>query len=253
MRLVKIHDIGLTRIGLGTNRLTNSPENQAFVRAVVAAGVNFIDTAHLYTNGESEQTIGAAFEGTPDGVVIATKGGYRSGHPDVLRAEFEESLQRLRTDRVDLYYLHRVDPEVELETSLEAIKEFRDAGQLGEVGVSAVSVEQVERARQVLPIAAVQNHFNLSERDGEDVIDYCAEQAILFVPYYPLGGESSPTLERIAQRHEATPTQVMLAWLLKRSPVVLPIPGTLRLEHIRENLGALDVELTDEEYDALAR
>jgi aryl-alcohol dehydrogenase-like predicted oxidoreductase len=253
MRLVRLGDIELTRIGLGTNRLTNTPENQAFVRAAVEAGINFIDTAHLYTGGASEQTIGAAVGASHDGVVVATKGGYRNGHPDALRAEFEESLERLGTDRVGLYYLHRVDRQVELETSLEAIREYRDTGQIGEVGVSAVSVEQVERARQVLPIAAVQNEFNLSERAGEDVIDYCAEQGILFVPFYPLGAKASPALEEIAQRHGATPTQITLAWLLRRSPAVLPIPGTLRLEHVRENLGALEIELSDEEYEALAR
>jgi pyridoxine 4-dehydrogenase len=246
-------DIELTRIGLGTNRLTNTAENQALVRAAVESGVNFIDTAHLYTGGESERTIGAALGASHDGVVVATKGGYRDGRPDALRAEFEESLKRLRTDRIDLYYLHRVDAEVELERSLEAIKEYRDAGQIGEVGVSAVSADQVERARQVLPIAAVQNHFNASERASEDVIDYCTEQAILFVPYYPLRGKQRRAAEKIARRHKATPTQITLAWLLKRSPVVLPIPGTLQLEHVQENLGALQIELSDEEYEALAR
>lgn len=253
MRLVKMGDIELTRVGLGTNRLTNTPENQAFVQAAVEAGVNFIDTAHLYTRGASEQAIGGAFEASHDGVVVATKGGFRNGHPDVLRAEFEESLERLRTDRVDLYYLHRVDAEVDLERSLEAIKEYRDAGRIGEVGVSAVSVEQVQRAREVLPIAAVQNRYNLTERGSEDVIDYCTEQAMLFVPYYPLQGKAGRALKEIAQRHEATPTQITLAWLLKRSPVVLPIPGTLRLEHVSENLGALEIELSDEEYEALTR
>lgn len=250
---MKMGDIELTRIGLGTNRLKNTPENRTFLRAAVESGVNFIDTAHLYTNGESEQTIGATFGGPPQGVVVATKGGYHKGHPDVLRAEFEASLERLRTDWVDLFYLHRVDPEVEVERSLEAIKEYRDAGQIGEVGVSAVSLEQVERARHVLPIAAVQNHFNMSTRANEDVIEYCTEKAILFVPYYPLGGEARTGLVEVAQRSRATPTQIALAWLLKRSPVVLPIPGTLRLEHLRENLGALEVKLDDEEYAALAR
>jgi aryl-alcohol dehydrogenase-like predicted oxidoreductase len=250
---VKLDDIELTRIGLGTNRLTNTPDNQAFVQAAVEAGINFIDTAHLYTEGSSEQTIGAAFADSHDGVVVATKGGFHNGHPDALRAEFEESLERLEADRVDLYYLHRVDPKVELERSLDAIKEYLDAGQIGEVGVSAVSVDQVERARQVLPIAAVQNSFNLSERASDDVIDYCTEQAIVFVPYYPLKGETSPALREIAERHRATPTQITLAWLLKRSPVVLPIPGTLRPEHVRENLGALEIELSDEEFEALAR
>jgi pyridoxine 4-dehydrogenase len=249
---MKLGDIELTRIGLGTNRLTTTPENQEFVRAAVEAGVNFIDTAHLYTDGESEQAIGAALGASHDGVVVATKGGFRSGQPDTLRAEFEQSLERLGTDRVDLYYLHRVDTDVELESSAEALKEYRDAGQIREVGISAVTVEQIERARQMVPIAAVQNEFSLGKRAGEDVIDFCTEQAILFVPYYPLRGEPSPAVEEIAQRHGATPKQITLAWLLKRSPMVLPIPGTLRLEHLRENLGALEIQLSDEEYEALA-
>jgi pyridoxine 4-dehydrogenase len=249
---VRLSEVELTRIGLGTNRLTNTPEHQAFVRAAVEAGVNFIDTAHLYTGGESEQTIGAALGASHDGVVVATKGGYRDGHPDALRAEFEQSLARLRTDRVDLYYLHRVDAEVELEQSLEAIKEYRDAGQIGEVGISEVSVEQVERARQVLPVGAVQNLYNPSERASDAVVDYCAEHGILFVPYYPLRGEAAGALAEIAGRHGATPAQITLAWLLKRSPLVLPIPGTLRLEHVRENLGALEIELSDEESAAIA-
>jgi aryl-alcohol dehydrogenase-like predicted oxidoreductase len=186
-------------------------------------------------------------------VVIATKGGFRTGRPDALRAELEESLARLQTDRIDLYYLHRVDVDVELETSLEAIKEYRDSGQVDEVGVSAVSVEQVERARQVLPIAAVQNHFNFSERSSEDLIDYCTEHAILFVPYFPLRGEAGQALEEAAKRHRATPAQITLAWLLKRSPMLLPIPGTLSLEHLRENLESLEIELSDDDYAALNR
>ena len=244
---MKLGDIELTRIGLGTNRLTNTPMNREFVRAAVEAGVNFIDTANLYTDGESERTIGAALGGSHEGVAVATKGGYRDGHPDALRSQFEQSLERLQAQRVDLYYLHRVDAEVELETSLEAIKEYRDAGQIGEVGISAVSVEQVERAGQVLPIAAVQNHFNLAERTSEDVIDHCAERGILFVPYFPLRDRPPAVLREIAERHRATPAQVTLAWLLKRSPVVLPIPGTLSLEHVRENLGARELELSDDE------
>ncbi len=252
MTPLTLADTKLTRIGLGTNRLTDTPENRAFVRAAVEAGVNFIDTAHLYTSGSSEQTLGAALEDIRDGIVVATKGGFHDGRPDALRAELEASLERLRTDRIDLYYLHRVDPRVELEVSLEAIREYRDAGQIGEVGVSAVSVDQLERARRVLPIAAVQNHFNLSERASEDVIDYCTEQAILFVPYFPLGGQPTAAVDEIARRHRATPTQITLAWLLRRSPMVLPIPGTLSLAHVRENLGALEIELSDEDYETLS-
>ncbi len=251
----KLGDTELVRIGLGTNRLSHTPEHVAFVRDAAAAGVSFIDTAYLYVGGESEATIGEALSPVPDGVVVGTKGGYRPGEgsPPVLRAQIEESLRRLRTDTITLYYLHRVDPETPLEQSLEVIAEFRERGQIVHVGISEVSVEQIERARQVVPIAAVQNHYNLAERQWEDVIDYCAEQGMLFVPYFPLRAGPPPAASEIAQRHNATPTQIVLAWLLRRSPAMLPIPGTLSLEHLKENLAALQIELTDEEFEALNR
>jgi pyridoxine 4-dehydrogenase len=249
----KLGDTELTRIGLGTNRLGHKPEHVAFVREAIAAGVNFIDTAYLYVGGESEATIGEALSPVPDGVVVGTKGGYRRGEgsPQVLRGQIEESLRRLRTETIALYYLHRVDPETPLEKSLEVIAEFREQGQIIHVGVSEVSVEQIERARQVLPIAAVQNHYNLAERQWDDVIDYCADQGMLFVPYFPLRAEPPPAVSEIAERHNATPSQIVLAWLLRRSPAMLPIPGTLSLEHLRENLAAPDIELSDEEFAAL--
>jgi pyridoxine 4-dehydrogenase len=245
---------GVTRVGLGTNRLTNTPGNQAFLREAISAGVNFIDTAHLYTGGDSELTIGAALAPFPEGCVIATKGGYRpgEGRPEILRAQIEQSLDSLRTERIELYYLHRVDPETPLETSLAVIREYRDQGTIRHVGISDVGIAEIERAREVVPIAVVQNHYNLSERRYEDVVDYCTEQQIAFVPYYPLGGDGRPVLKKIAEAHRATPSQITLAWLLRRSPTMLPIPGTLSLEHLRENLGALEIELTDEEYRALA-
>jgi hypothetical protein len=184
--------------------------------------------------------------------VVATKGGYSgSGSPDALRAQIEQSLESLRTDTIDLYYLHRVDPETPLEKSLGAIAEYREVGKIKEIGVSAVDVEQIEAARKLVPIAAVQNHYNVAERTSEDVVDYCEENGIVFVPYYPLGGDVPPTLGEIAARHEASPEQIALAWLLRRSPVMLPIPGTLSIEHLRENLGALDIELTDDEFGSL--
>lgn len=247
-------EMTVTRIGLGTNRLTNTPGNQAFLREAIKAGVKFIDTAHLYTGGDSESTIGAALAPFPEGCVVATKGGYKpgEGRPEILSAQIEQSLDHLRTDQIELYYLHRVDPETPLETSLTVIREYRDQGRIRHVGISAVSIEEIERARQVVPIAAVQNHYNLSERRDEEVVDYCAEQQILFVPYYPLGGSSPPVLREIAEAHGATPNQITLAWLLKRSPAILPIPGTLSAEHLRENLAALEIELTDQEYQALA-
>ena len=143
-------------------------------------------------------------------------------------------MRRLRTDRIALYYLHRVDPETPLEDSIATIDEFRRAGRIGLVGLSEVSVEQIERARQVAPIAAVQSHFNLFERKHDRVVDYCAEEGIPFVPYFPLKGGARPEVAEIAERHGATPAQVVLAWLLRRSPTMLPIPGTLSLEHLRK-------------------
>jgi pyridoxine 4-dehydrogenase len=249
----KLGDTELVRIGLGTNRLSHTPEHVAFVREAVAAGVNFIDSAYLYVGGESEATIGEALSPLPEGVVVASKGGYRPGEgsPAVLRAQIEESLRRLRTDSIALYYLHRVDPETPLEQSLEVIAEFRERGQIRHVGVSEVSVEQIERARQVVPIVAVQNRYNLAEREHEEVIDYCAAEGMLFVPFFPLRADAPPAVSAIAERHRATPTQIVLAWMLRRSPAMLPIPGTLSLAHVKENLAALEIELTDEEFDAL--
>lgn len=250
-RLV-LGDVELPRIGLGTNRLTNTPENSDFLRAAVEAGLRTLDTAHLYTGGESERTIGAALSPFPGDLVVATKGGHGGAKPDVLRAEIEESLRRLRTDTIGLYYLHRVDPETPIEESLAAIDEYRERGAIRHIGVSNVSVEQVERARQIVPVAAVQNHYSLSERSHDDVVDYCAEQSIVFVPYFPLRGVDSPALREIAARRGATTSQIALAWLLARSPTTLPIPGTLSLEHLRENLGALEIELGTDELQALA-
>jgi aryl-alcohol dehydrogenase-like predicted oxidoreductase len=153
--------------------------------------------------------------------------------------QIEESLGRLQTESIPLYYLHRVDPQTPIEESLAAIREYRDSGRILHVGLSQVGIDQIERAREVVPIAAVQNHYNLSERRYEDVVDYCAREAIVFVPYFPLRGDGGRPLTEIAQRHGATPAQITLAWLLRRSPAMLPIPGTLSLAHLQENLGAL--------------
>ncbi|MDX6690787.1 MAG: pyridoxine 4-dehydrogenase [Solirubrobacteraceae bacterium] len=248
-------DAEIARIGLGTNRLTHTPANAAFIREAVRAGVGMIDTAHLYTRGQSEETIGAALGSDPDpgGCVVATKGGYDPGHgrPEVLEAEIEESLRRLRTDSIALYYLHRVDPQTPLEESLGAIKQYRDRGKIRHVGISEVSIDEIERARQVVPIAAVQNHYNLTERKYEPVVDYCARENIVFVPFFPLRGGGGRALAEIAARHGATPSQIKLAWLLRRSPAMLPIPGTLSLEHLEENIAALQIELTDADFEAL--
>ncbi|TMG62662.1 MAG: aldo/keto reductase [Chloroflexi bacterium] len=219
---VKVGDIDVARIGLGTNRLTITKENVAFIRSAVAEGVQMIDTAHLYTGGQSEQTIGEALSPPPEGCIVATKGGFGGAgraRPEVLHAELEQSIRHLKTDTIYLYYLHRVDPETPIEESLSAIKDYRDRGKVRHVGISNVGIEQIERARRVVPIVAVQNHYNLSERKSEAVVDYCAAEGI--------------------------------AWLLRRSTAVLPIPGTLSLVHLKENLAALQIELTDAEFEAL--
>jgi aryl-alcohol dehydrogenase-like predicted oxidoreductase len=251
---VKVGDIDVARIGLGTNRLTKTHDHVALIRAAVTAGVQMIDTAHLYTGGHSEETIGEALSPIPEGCIVATKGGFGGagrGRPEVLRAEVEQSLRHLRTDSIALYYLHRVDPETPIEESLATIKEYRDQGKVRHVGISEVEIEQIERARRVVPIVAVQNHYNLSERKYEGVVDYCAREGIVFVPFFPLRGEAGGALAGIAARHKATTRQITLAWLLRRSPAMLPIPGTLSLDHLKENLAALDIELSDAEFEAL--
>lgn len=242
----------LPRIGLGTNRLRDTGRGRSFLRAAVDAGLGFVDTAHLYTSGASETTVGAALAPFGDGVAVATKGGYRSNDPATLRAEIEQSLERLRTDAIDLWYLHRVHADAPLESTMELLGEYVDAGRIARVGLSEVTVEQIRAAREVVPVAAVQNEYSLDERRHDGVIDYCAAEGIAFVPFFPLAGGESPALSEVAGRHGATPSQIKLAWLLHRSPCVVPIPGTLSIEHLRENLAALDIELAGEELRSLA-
>jgi pyridoxine 4-dehydrogenase len=251
---IRLGDREVARVGLGTNRLTSTSDYVTFVREAVVAGLGLIDTAHLYTAGQSEQTIGEALASGTEDCIVATKGGYSpgEGRPDVLRVQIDRSLRSLRTDTIDLYYLHRVDPETPLEESLGAIKEYVDSGEIRHVGLSQVSIEQIDRARTVVPITAVQNQYNLSDRRFDDVVDHCAREDIVFVPFFPLRGGGDRALAEVAERHEATLEQIALAWLLKRSPVMLPIPGTLSLEHLKDNLAALDIELGDDEFDALA-
>jgi pyridoxine 4-dehydrogenase len=248
---MKFAGIEVARIGLGTNRLTNTSKNVALIKAAVAAGVQLIDTSHLYTGGQSEETIGAALSPMPDNVVVATKGGFNGGSPATIASEIEESLRRLRVKSIALYYLHRVDPNVPLETSLAAIKEYVDRGVIRNVGVSQVTVEQIERARQVMPIAAVQQWYSLSERKYDAEVDYCTREGIPFVPFYPLHGAEGRALEELAKCKGGTPRQVALAWLLRRSPVMLPIPGTLSLAHLKENLAATRIELSEADLAAL--
>ena len=246
MNTLRLAGVEVPRIGLGTNRLTTAREHVRFVRDAVAAGVRHIDTAHLYTGGDSERAIGEALDGLSEDVLVATKGGYGGagqGRPDVLAAEIEQSLRALRTEAIGLYYLHRVDPETPLEESLGAIRAYVDRGAIRHVGVSEVSVEQIERARRVVDVASVQNRYNVADRHSDDVVDFCEREGIAFVPYFPLRGDGGPDLAAAAERLGVSANAAKLAWLLGRSPTILPIPGTLSVEHLRENLAALELEL----------
>jgi pyridoxine 4-dehydrogenase len=250
-RTLLVAGVEVPRIGLGTNRLRDTAEHAAFVRDAIAAGIRHIDTARLYSGGHSEAAIGAALaSGRPDGVVVATKGGYHDGRPETIAGEIEESLRRLRVERIDLYYLHRVHDGIAIEDSLAPIVRERDRGRIAHVGVSNVDLAQLERARAVIEIGAVQNHFNLAHREHADVLELCAAEGIPFVPYFPLRDETA-ALREVAARHGATPAQVVLAWLCERSPTTVPIPGTLSLEHVRDNLAALELELSDDDVAAL--
>jgi pyridoxine 4-dehydrogenase len=244
-------DAELPRIGLGTNRLRDVEQGRSFLRAAVDAGLGFIDTAHLYTAGSSEAAVGAALAPFPDGLVVATKGGYRSNDPATVRAEIEQSFERLRVEAIDLWYLHRVHDDAPLEATMTLLREYVDAGRIRRVGLSEVTVEQIVAAREVVPVAAVQNEYGLGERKHDEVIDFCEREGIAFVPFYPLAGGGGPDLLEASERHGATPSQVKLAWLLHRSPCVVPIPGTLSIDHLRENLAALEIELTGEEVEAI--
>lgn len=239
------------RVGLGTNRLEDTADGIAFLRDVLDAGIRHVDTAHLYTGGRSEAAVGAALAGArPDGLVVATKVGYHDGSPAKIASEIGGSLTRLRADVIDLLYLHRPDDGVPIEESLGALVTAREQGAVRHIGVSNVDRGQLERAREVTEIAAVQNHLNLAHREHLDVLDLCTEAGIPFVPFFPLR-ETTPQVARIAAAHDATPSQVTLAWLLARAPVVLPIPGTLSVAHARENLAALELELSADELVAL--
>ncbi len=257
-------ELSVHRLGFGAMRLPGArgePRPRAareLLREAVRLGVDLIDTARAY--GGSEDLIAEALHPYPEGLLIATKGGLRrGGHPDGrperLRADCEDSLRRLRLETIDLWQLHRIDPEVPLEEQFGAIRELRDEGKIRFVGVSEVSVEELRRARQLIEIATVQNRFNLAERAAEDVLRACEADGLGFLPWAPIGMgdvlDSMDALASAAARHGATQAQMALAWLLHRSPVVLPIPGTGSPEHLRENVGAALIELSEDELAAL--
>jgi pyridoxine 4-dehydrogenase len=267
-------DLEVRRLGFGAMRITgdgiwgppDDPEEaKRLLRRVVELGVNLIDTADSYGPEVSENLIAEALHPYPDGLVIATKGGLRrsgpgqwprDGRPERLKECCEGSLRRLRVERIDLYQLHAPDPQVPLEESLGALRELQEEGKVRHIGVSNVSRDELDRARAVVDVVTVQNRYNLTDRHSEDVLDACEREGIGFIPWFPLaiGDLARPggPLDDLARTHDATPGQLALAWLLGRSPVMLPIPGTASEEHLEENLGAADIELDEGELDRLA-
>lgn len=266
-------DLPVHRLGFGAMRLTGNgvwgppkdhEESLAVLRRAVELGVNLIDTAESYGPHVSEELIAEALHPYPKGLIIATKGGLDrtgpnqwpvDGRPERLREELEGSLRRLRLERIDLWQLHRIDPDVPEEDQFGAIREFQREGKILHAGLSEVTVEQIERARKSFDVVSVQNRYNLADREWEEVLDYCGRENIGFIPWFPLqtgtlAGSGGP-LAKAAKRHHATPAQIALAWLLKRSKVMLPIPGTSRVKHLEENIGGAGIELTKEEFDAI--
>jgi aryl-alcohol dehydrogenase-like predicted oxidoreductase len=268
-------DLVVNRMGFGAMRLAGGqwswgpPDDEAKARSVLRTaldlGVTFIDTADAYGPFVVEDLIASELSPYPSGLVIATKGGQtRSGwdkweplgRPEYLRQCVAMSLRRLRVERIDLYQLHRIDPQVPLADQIGALKEMQDAGLIRHLGLSEVTVEELIEASAIAPIASVQNLYNLGNRIHEPVLDHCTREGIAFIPWFPmamgkLAGHTSPLADAAAARG-ATPAQIALAWLLRRSPMMLPIPGTTSPDHLAENCEAARIVLTDEEYDAIA-
>ena len=266
-------DLEVRRLGFGAMRITGDgiwgppddrDEARRLLRRVVELDVNLIDTADSYGPEVSENLIAEALHPYPDDLVIATKGGLRrtgpgqwprDARPERLMECCEGSLRRLRLDRIDLYQLHAPDPEVPLEDSLGALRELQEAGKIRHIGVSNVSTEELERARAVVDVVTVQNRFNLVDRGTEGVLEACERAGIGFIPWFPLatGDLARPggPLDELARAHDATPGQLALAWLLARSAVMLPIPGTSSIEHLEEDLAAEGISLDDSELERL--
>src|SRR6516225_3908090 len=267
------NEISVNRLGYGAMRLTGPgiwgpPKDRqaalAVLRRAVELGVkNFIDTADSYGPHVSEELIAEALHPYPSDLVIATKGGWERPGPnqwthnatsDHLRKAIEGSLKRLRLDRIDVYQLHAPDNVVSFDVSVETLAELKQEGKIRMVGLSNVTQEHIERARRIVPIVSVQNRYSFADREWDYVVDYCERNGIAFIPWFPLGAGriADEVLHRIAQAHRAAPTQVALSWLLRRSPVILPIPGTSSVEHLEQNIAAASLRLTEEEYERLA-
>jgi pyridoxine 4-dehydrogenase len=268
-------DLTVNRLGFGAMRLTGKgvwgppadpDECTRVLRRAVEVGVNFIDTADSYGPYVSERLIRKALHPYPDGLVIATKAGLLRtgpdewpvlGYPAYLRQECELSLRRLRVDTIDLFQLHRIDNKFPAEDQIGELVTLQQEGKIRHIGLSEVNVEQLEAAQKITPIVSVQNMYNITVRSAEPVLEACEAQGIGFIPWFPLaaGPLAAPDgpLQRIAAEHRATPSQLALAWLLKRSPVMLPIPGTSKVAHLEENVAAAAIELTDDEFETLSK
>ncbi|HEX6505175.1 MAG TPA: aldo/keto reductase [Terriglobales bacterium] len=265
-------EIAVNRLGFGAMRLTGdgiwgAPKDRkgalAVLRRAVELDVNFIDTADSYGPHVNEELIAEALFPYPEGLVIATKGGWNRPGPNQwthdatpahLREAVEGSLKRLRRERIDLYQLHIPDPIVSFDASVETLAELKREGKIRLLGLSNVTQEHIERARKIVPIASVQNRYSFADREWDYVVDYCERNRIAFIPWFPLaagkvGGEA---LNEIAQAHHASPMQVAIAWLLQRSPIMLPIPGTSSVAHLEQNIAAASLRLTQEEFDKLS-
>lgn len=267
------NDLRITRLGFGSMRITGKgiwgepadrPEALRVLRRAVELGINFIDTADSYGPAVSEELIAEALHPYPAGLVIATKGGFmrpgpdkwvENGKPEHLRSALDGSLRRLRLERIDLYQLHRIDPNVPAEDQLGALKDLQAQGKIKHIGLSEVNVRQIEHARKIVPIVSVQNRYSVSDRGSEDVLEYCEKEKLGFIPWFPLAagrvsGADSP-ISRVAARLKATPSQVALAWLLSRSPVMLPIPGTSKVAHLEENVAAAGLKIDENKMQEL--
>jgi aryl-alcohol dehydrogenase-like predicted oxidoreductase len=264
-------ELSVPRLGFGAMRLTGEgiwgpPKDRkgalAVLRRTVELDINFIDTADSYGPNVSEELIAEALFPYPASLVIATKGGWNRPGPNQwthdatpahLRKAVEGSLKRLRLDRIDVYQLHIPDPVVSFEASVETLAQLRDEGKIRLVAMSNVTQEHIERARKIVPIASVQNRYSFADREWDHVVDYCERNGIAFIPWYPLGAGqvAGDVLRQIAEAQHASPTQVALAWLLRRSPMMLPIPGTSSIEHLEQNVAAASLRLADEDYRKL--